>query len=183
MPVVIGLIIVIAVIVIVFYNGLQVAQNNVKNAWSQIDVQLQRRFDLIPNLMEAIKGYMDHEEGILTKITELRSLWANSQTVSEKSKLNNDLSSSLKTIMAISENYPILRASENFLNLQNELRNTEEKIAVVRGEYNDAVTKYNIKLETVPSNLIAGIFGFKEEELFKLENEDVKKNVKIDFSK
>lgn len=183
MPIVIGLIIVIAVVVIVLYNGLQSAKNNVKNAWSQIDVQLQRRFDLIPNLMETIQGYMEHEEGLLTKITELRSLWANSQTVSEKSKLNDDLSNTLKTIMAISENYPVLRASENFLNLQNELRNTEDKIAMTRGEYNDVVTKYNIKLETIPSNLIASIFGFKEEELFKIENEEIKNNIKIDFSK
>ena len=170
-------------IVIALYNGLQASKNNVKNEWSQIDVQLQRRFDLIPNLVETVKGYMKHEEEILTKVTELRNAWAGSQTVTEKAKLENELSESLKSIMAISENYPDLKASPNFQNLQSELSNTENKIANSREKYNQAVTVYNTKLETIPSNIIASLFGFKPEELYKVESEEIRKNIKVDFSK
>ena len=174
---------VIILIVIAIYNNLQTEKNNIENAWSQIDVQLQRRFDLIPNLIETVKGYMEHEEGILTKVTDLRSSWTNAQTVSEKSKLDSELTTALKSIMAISENYPNLQASQNFINLQQELSTTEDKIANSRQGYNNAVTSYNTKLETIPSNIIANIFGFKQKELYKVESEDIRKNVKVDFSK
>ena len=169
--------------VIGMYNGLVLARNKVKNAWSQIDVQLQRRFDLIPNLIESVKGYMAHEEGVLTKVTELRSSWANATTVSEKASLDNELTGALKTIMAISENYPDLKANQNFSELQEELRNTENKIAYARQFYNDSVTMYNTKLQVVPTNIIAGMFNFKEEELFKTDSEEARQNVKVDFSK
>lgn len=174
---------VIILIVIAIYNNLQTEKNNIENAWSQIDVQLQRRFDLIPNLIETVKGYMEHEEGILTKVTDLRSSWTNAQTISEKSKLDLELTTALKSIMAISENYPNLQASQNFINLQQELSTTEDKIANSRQGYNNAVTSYNTKLETIPSNIIANIFGFKQKELYKVESEDIRKNVKVDFSK
>ena len=121
-------IVVIIFIVIAMYNGLVQSRLKAKNAWSQIDVQLQRRFDLIPNLVEAVKGYMAHEEGTLTKVTELRTSWANAQTIGEKADLDNQLSGALKTIMAVSENYPDLKASKNFTELQEELRSTENKI-------------------------------------------------------
>ena len=178
--------IVLAVLVVAIagtYNGLIQSRNKVKNAWSQIDVQLQRRFDLIPNLIESVKGYMGHEEGVLTKVTELRSSWANATTVSEKAALDDELSGALKTIMAISENYPDLKANQNFSELQEELRNTENKIAYARQFYNDSVTMYNTKLQMFPTNIIAAIFSFKEEELFKTESEEARKNVKVDFSK
>ena len=139
---------VIILMVIAIYNSLQTEKNNVENAWSQIDVQLQRRFDLIPHLIETVKGYMEHEEGILTKVTELRSSWTTAQTVPEKAKLNGELTDTLKSIMAISENYPDLKASQNFTNLQEELANTENKISHSRQSYNDAVTRYNTKIET-----------------------------------
>ena len=180
----IALIILIVVIafVIATYNGLVVARQKVKNAWSQIDVQLQRRFDLIPNFVETIKGYMTHEKETLTKVTELRTSWANATTVDEKAELNNQLSGTLKTIMAVSENYPDLKANQNFLEMQEELRNTENKISFSRQFYNDSVTMYNTKLEVFPSNLIAGWFGFKSESLFAAESDEARKNVKVDFN-
>lgn len=177
------IIVVIIVAVIGMYNGLVQSRNKVENAWSQIDVQLQRRFDLIPNLVEAVKGYMTHEQETLTKVTELRSSWANATTVAEKAELDNELTGALKTIMAVSENYPDLKASQNFSELQEELRNTENKISYARQFYNDSATMYNTKLQVVPTNIIASMFNFKEQELFKTDSEEARKNVKVDFSK
>ena len=177
------IIVVIIVAVIGMYNGLIQSRNKVENAWSQIDVQLQRRFDLIPNLVEAVKGYMTHEQETLTKVTELRSSWANATTVAEKAELDNELTGALKTIMAVSENYPDLKASQNFSELQEELRNTENKISYARQFYNDSATMYNTKLQVVPTNIIASMFNFKEQELFKTDSEEARKNVKVDFSK
>ncbi len=176
-------IVLVAVAVIGMYNGLVQSRNKVDNAWGQIDVQLQRRFDLIPNLVEAVKGYMQHEESTLTKVTELRTSWANAQTVSEKADLDNQLSGALKTIMAVSENYPDLKANQNFNTLQEELRSTENKISYARQFYNDSVTMYNTKLQVIPTNIIAGMFNFKEKELFKTDSEEARQNVKVDFSK
>jgi len=172
---------VIVIFIIATYNNLVTARQKVKNAWSQIDVQLQRRFDLIPNFVETVKGYMAHEKDTLTKVTELRTSWANAGTVNEKAELNNQLSGALKTIMAVSENYPDLKANQNFLDLQEELRNTENKISFSRQFYNDTVTKFNTKLELFPNNIIAGMFNFKQKDLFVTENEEVRKNVKVDF--
>ena len=177
-----GIIVVLAVALISIYNGLVQSRNKVKNAWSQIDVQLQRRFDLIPNLVESVKGYMAHEQSTLTKVTELRTSWANATTVDEKAELNNQLSGALKTIMAVSENYPDLKANQNFMELQEELRNTENKISFSRQFYNDTVTMYNTKLEVFPSNIIANMFAFKPETLFAAESEEARKNVKVDFN-
>ena len=177
------IIVVIIVAVIGMYNGLVQSRNKVENAWSQIDVQLQRRFDLIPNLVEAVKGYMTHEQETLTKVTELRSSWANATTVAEKAELDNELTGAFKTIMAVSENYPDLKASQNFSELQEELRNTENKISYARQFYNDSATMYNTKLQVVPTNIIASMFNFKEQELFKTDSEEARKNVKVDFSK
>ncbi len=182
-----GLVIIIVIVVLLIliagmYNGLVTSRNKVKNAWSQIDVQLQRRFDLIPNLVDSVKGYMKHEEGVLTKVTELRTSWAGATTVAEKAELDNQLSGALKTIMAVSENYPDLKANQNFSELQEELRNTENKISYSRQFYNDSVTMYNTKLEVIPTNIIAGMFNFKPEELFKTDSEEARKNVRVDFN-
>ena len=174
---------IIVLLVIACYNGLVTARQKVKNAWSQIDVQLQRRFDLIPNFVETVKGYMTHEKETFEKIAALRTSWTNANTVDEKAELNNQLSNTLKTIMAVSENYPELKANQNFLDLQEELRNTENKISFSRQFYNDSVTMYNTKLEVFPSNIIAGLFKFTEEPLFKAESEEARKNVKVDFNK
>ena len=182
----IALIIIVALVLFIVsqYNTLVQLKQRVNNAWSQIDVQLQRRFDLIPNLVETVKGYMKHEENVLTKVAELRTSWANAKTVHEKSELNNELSGALKTIMAVSENYPELKANQNFSELQEELQNTENKISFSRQFYNDTVTKYNTKLEVVPSNIVAGIFSskFQPAEVFKVDSEDARKNVKVDFN-
>lgn len=173
---------VIIIAIIALYNSLVTLKMQVQNSWSQIDVQLQRRFDLIPNFVETVKGYVTHEKETLEKITNLRSSWANASTIHDKANLDNELSSSLKTIMAISENYPDLKANQNFMQLSEELRNTENKIAFSRQFYNDTSTKYNTKLEVFPSNIIANMFGFKPTDLFTAENEEARKNVKINFN-
>lgn len=182
---VVGIIIAIVVIIIIavigMYNSLVQSKIKVDNAWSQIDVQLQRRFDLIPNFVETVKGYMTHEKETFEKIANLRTSWANTQSISEKANLDNELSNSLKTIMAVAENYPDLKANQNFSELSEELRNTENKISFSRQFYNDTVTMYNTKLEVFPSNIIANIFKFKPRELFKTENDEARKNVKVDF--
>ena len=174
---------VLVILVISMYNSLVRLRQKVKNSWSQIDVQLQRRFDLIQNLVETVKGYMTHENDVLTKVAELRTSWANAGTVAEKANLDNQLSGALKTIMAVSESYPDLKANQNFSELQQELQNTENKISFSRQFYNDSVTMYNTKLEVFPSNIIASMFGFKAEEFFKVESEEARKNVKVDFNK
>lgn len=181
----IALIIIVLVIIFIIsiYNDLVKLRQKVKNAWSQIEVQLQRRFDLIPNLVETVKGYMTHESDVLEKVTSLRSSWANAGTVAEKAELDNQLSGALKTIMAVSENYPDLKANENFAKLQQTLEETENKISFSRQFYNDTVTMYNTKLELFPSSLIAGMFNFKSESLFEAESAEARKNVKVDFNK
>ncbi len=179
--IILAVLVIIIVAVIALYNGLVKARIKVDNAWSQIDVQLQRRFDLIPNFVETVKGYMTHENQTFEKIAELRSSWANAESVPEKAKLDNELSDTLKTIMAISEGYPDLKANQNFSELSEELRNTENKISFARQFYNDSVTIYNTKLEVFPSNIIAGMFHFKARDLFNTESEEARKNVKVDF--
>ena len=173
----------IIVFIIFTYNSLITSRQKVENSWGQIDVQLQRRFDLIPNLVESVKGYMAHEESVLTKVTELRTSWAKATTVSEKAALDGELSSALKTIMAVSENYPELKANQNFSELQEELRNTENKIAYSRQFYNDSVTRFNTKLELFPSNFVASMFNFKAKQLFEAESTEARQNVKVDFGK
>ena len=175
------IILLLVAFVISLYNGLVQLRNKVQNAWSQIDVQLQRRFDLIPNFVETVKGYMSHEKETLEKVTELRTSWANATTVKDKASLDGELSSALKTIMAVSENYPDLKANQNFMQLSEELRNTENKIAFSRQFYNDTVTMYNTKLQVFPSNIIAGMFNFTARDLFKTDNDEARKNVKVNF--
>ena len=181
--IILAIVVVIIIAIIAIYNSLVTIRQRVKNAWSQIDVQLQRRFDLIPNLVETVKGYMEHEADVLTKVTDLRSSWAEAKSVDEKAKLDNQLSESLKTIMAVAENYPDLKANQNFSELQTELTNTENKISYSRQFYNDTVTRYNTKLEMFPSNVIASVFNFKAEDLFEVADAEARQNVKVDFSK
>ena len=180
------IILIIVVLILVFliniYNNLVSLRQKVKNAWSQIEIQLQRRFDLIPNLVETVKGYMGHESNILTKVAELRTAWSNAKTVAEKSNLDTQLSDTLKTIMAVSEAYPDLKANQNFISLQQELANTENKISYSRQFYNDIVTTYNTKIQVFPSNIVAGLFNFTQETLFEVDNPEARKNVKVDFN-
>ena len=179
--IIVAIVVVLLFAIIGMYNSLVQTRIKVDNAWSQIDVQLQRRFDLIPNFVETVKGYMTHEKETFEKIAGLRTSWANASSVSEKAEIDGQLSSTLKTIMAVSENYPELKANQNFSDLSEELRNTENKISFSRQFYNDAVTAYNAKLELFPSNIIAAMFGFKSRDLFKAESDEARKNVKVDF--
>ena len=165
------------------YNSLVRKKLKVENAWGQIDVQLQRRFDLIPNLVNCVKGYMAHEEEVLAKVTELRTAWANAGSINDKVDIDNQLSGALKTIMAVSENYPDLKANQNFSELQEELRNTENKISYSRQFYNDSVTMYNTALAVFPTSIIASMFAFKSQTLFVVTDNDVRQNVKVDFDK
>ena len=179
--IILAVVAVIIIAIIGIYNGLVQARMRVDNAWSQIDVQLQRRFDLIPNFVETVKGYMTHEKETFEKISALRTSWANASSVSEKAQLDGELSNTLKTIMAVSESYPELKANQNFSELSEELRNTENKISFSRQFYNDTVTMYNTKLQVFPSNIIAGMFNFTARDLFKTESDEARKNVKVDF--
>lgn len=182
--IIVGIVLLIIVIALIAtYNNLVTARQRVRNGWSQIDVQLQRRFDLIPNLVESVKGYMAHETSVLEKVTELRTSWANAKSVSEKIDINNQLSETLKTIMAVSENYPDLKANENFIALQGEISNTENKISYSRQFYNDTVTRYNTMRETFPTNIVVSMFHFEAEKLFEVDAPEARKNVKVDFNK
>ena len=177
------IIIVIAVILwfVFTYNGLVRRRYRVKEAWSDIDIQLKRRYDLIPNLVETVKGYAIHEKEAFENVTKARAMALGAQTINEKGKAENMLSSALKSIFAIAEAYPQLRAIESFVKLQDELSDTENKIQAARRFYNGNVMDYNTKIETFPTNLIAGTFGFGKEEFFQLEEEEAKEPVKVKF--
>jgi len=152
----------------------------VKNAWAQIDVQLKRRNDLIPNLVETVKGYTKHEKSTLENVTKARSAILSAETVKEKAEASNQLSQTLKSLFAVSENYPDLKASQNFLQLQEEITGTENKIAYARQHYNDIVMHYNTKIELFPNNLFANTLGYQKEDVFEATEEE-RKNVKVSF--
>ena len=165
------IIIIILVGVVAIYNGLVTSRNKVKNAWAQIDVQLNRRADLIPNLVETVKGYAGHESSVFEEVTAARAGLMNANGVKEIGEANNQLSNTLKTLFAVAENYPELKANENFKELQAQLSETEDKIAYSRQFYNDTVLMYNNKCQTFPNNIFAGIFGFKEADFFEAAGE------------
>lgn len=175
----VGVLGVIVLYIIITFNSLISLRNRVDNAWSQIDVQLKRRYDLIPNLINTVKGYMKHEKGVLTEVTKMRSNLI-SGSMSQKAKASDTISNALKTIFAVAENYPKLQASENFKMLQEELSGTESKIAYSRQFYNDNVMILNNKIQQFPSNVIANMLKFKEREFFKTE-ETEKKPVQVEF--
>lgn len=167
------------------YNGLVKMRNRVKEAWSDIDVQLKRRYNLIPNLVEAVKGYAGHEKKVFTDVTEARTKAMAAQksgNPAETAKAENMLAGTLKTLFAVSENYPELKANQNFLSLQEELSDTENKIQASRRFYNGNVRDFNTKQEQFPTNLIASMFGFKPAEFFEIEEEEEKKVPKVDFN-
>ncbi len=178
--VVIIILVVLVLWFIIAYNSFVRLRNRMNNAWSQIDVQLKRRFDLIPNLMESVKGYMKHERGVLKEVTAARTEFLKANNPKTMAKAENHLEGALKSLFAVAENYPNLRASENFMQLQEELSGTESKIAYSRQHYNDSVLEYNNKVQMFPSRIIAGIFGFGQREFFDVPEAE-RKAVKVSF--
>ena len=166
--IIVVVIIVIIATIIHMYNKLVGLRNRVKNSYSQIDVQLKRRNDLIPNLVETVKGYASHEKEVLEEVTRARTGVMNASSIEETSEADNQLTGALKTLFAVAENYPDLKANSNFQQLQNELSETEDKISYARQFYNDVVLKYNNACQQFPSNILAGMFGFSEEEYFQV---------------
>lgn len=167
------------------YNGLISLRTLVEEAWSGIDVQLKKRYDLIPNLVETVKSYAKHEKGVFEKVAELRSaaMGMNADTdPKQRAEVENQLSSTLKTLFAVAENYPELKADQNFLNLQGSLQTIEDELEKSRRYYNGAVRDYNIKIGLFPGNIIANMLGFKIKTFFEITNEEERQNVKVDFS-
>jgi len=171
---------VLALFVIGVYNKLVGLRNRVKEAWSGIDTQLKRRYDLIPNLVETVKGYAKHEKGVFEEVTKARSQAMQAQTPAEHAKAENMLTQTLKSLFAVAENYPDLKANENFMNLQDTLNMIEDEINKARRYYNAIVRDYNTAQEVFPNNIVAGMFGFKKEDFFEAAEEE-KKNVKVTF--
>ena len=167
--------------VISVYNRLVTLKNRAKEAWADIDVQLKRRYDLIPNLVETVKGYAAHERELFEKVTEARTKAMGAQTIKEKGEAENFLSSTLKSLFAVAENYPDLKASTNFLELQRELRDTEDKIQAARRFYNTNVRDLNIQIESFPANIIAETFRFGKIEFFEIEEAAAREPVKVQF--
>lgn len=177
-------IILVAVVFLVFlYNSLVALKNKVKEAWADIDTQLKRRYDLIPNIVETVKGYMGHEKGTLEKVTELRAKALGAQGLEQKAEAENMLSDTLKSLFAVAENYPDLKANQNFLDLQNTLKEVEEHLQLSRRYYNGTVRDYNTKLQVFPNNLIAKQFGFAESEFFETKEEKQREAVQVSFEK
>ena len=181
--VVIGIVVVLLIIFVAIYNGLVRLRNQVKNAWAQIDVQLKRRHDLIPNLVETTKGYMKYERETLEAVTKARNIavQASSAGAGERAKVEGELSSALSRLLAVVERYPDLKANQNFLALQEELTSTENKIAFSRQFYNDSVLRYNNQTQMFPSNVVAGMTGFKAGEFFEVTVAAEKEPVKVSF--
>ena len=168
--VVLGLIILLVVFGVVLYNGLVRLRNRIEGAWAQIDVQLRRRYDLVPNLVETVKGYASHERETLEAVTQARNMAIGADGVQDQAKAENMLSATLKSLFAVSEAYPYLKANQNFLQLQEELTATEGRIAYARQYYNDAVQRYNTRIQTFPAVVVAGPAGFKEREYFEADD-------------
>jgi LemA protein len=163
------------------YNGLVALRRQTGNAFAQIDVQLKRRYDLIPNLVETVKGYMKHEQETLERVIQARNRALSAGSVSEKADAENQLTRAVNGIFALSESYPELRSNENMLSLQEELKSTENKISFARQYYNDIVTRYNTSLETFPSSIFANAAGMKPKDLFEIEDATQRENVKVSF--
>jgi len=179
--VVLGIIAVAILAIIAMYNGLIRLKVRVDEAWSDIDVQLKRRYDLIPNLVETVKGYATHEQGTLQKVVEARTAAMQAGNTAEKAKTENMLSDTLKSIFALAESYPDLKANQNFLELQRELTDTEDKIQASRRFYNGNVRDFNTKLQVFPTNIIGNMLGFKDREFFGVEDEKQKEAIQVKF--
>lgn len=182
--VLIGVVVALLLWLVAVYNGLIKLRNQVDEAWSDIDVQLKRRFDLIPNLINTVKGYAKHEEGVFTKVTEARAnamQTANAGNVQATGKADNALTETLKSLFAVAENYPDLKADSSFLKLQDELSDTENKVQASRRFYNGMVRDFNTKQQVFPTNILASMLGFKIREFFEIEEASERENVKVEF--
>jgi len=175
------IIVLLIISMIAMYNSLIRLRNQVKNAWSQIDVQLKRRHDLIPNLVETAKGYMKHERETLEEITKARSQAVQASSVSEQGEAEGRLNDALSQFYLVVENYPDLKANQNFLALQEELTSTENKVSFARQYYNDEVLKYNTKIQSFPTNILAGMFNFEESDFFEIEMPDEREVPEVKF--
>jgi LemA protein len=175
-------VIVLALAVVAIYNRLVRLRNRVENAWAQVDVQLRRRYDLIPNLVETVKGYASHERTTFEEVTRARTAAQQATTVAQQAEAENVLTAAIGRLFAVAEAYPELRATENFQQLQAELANTEEKIRIARQVYNDSVLTYENARETVPTNVVAGMFSFEEKPYFEIEEPAVREAPRVSFS-
>ncbi len=180
--VILGLLALLVVFLVGIYNSLVGLRNQVSDAWSQIDVQLKRRFDLIPNLLETVKGYMKHERETLDSVTQARAAAAGARTVGERADAESGLTAALGRLFAVAEAYPDLKANQNFLALQEELTSTENKISFARQFYNDSVLNFNNKTQMFPSNILAGMFNFRPKDFFELKETEQREAPKVDFS-
>jgi len=182
-PLLLILVIIGAVVVIVIgiYNSLVRLRQQVKNAWSQIDVQLKRRYDLIPNLVETVKGYAKHEKETLERVIQARNVAVSAQGVEQQAKAENMLTGALRQLFALSESYPDLKANQNFLALQEELATTENRISFARQHYNDSTATYNTRVQSFPANIIAGMFAFRVGEYFEIEDATQREAPKVEF--
>lgn len=178
--IILGLIVVVAGALILIYNRLVALRQRVNNSWSQIDVQLKKRYDLVPNLIATVKGYAKHEREVFEKVTKARTKAINASGVDKQAQAENMLTGALKSLFAVAENYPQLKASDNFRMLQEELTGIEEKIAYARQFYNDTIMKFQTAIQSFPTNLVAGPFGFKPREYFEIE-EKSREPVKVEF--
>lgn len=179
---ILGIVLAVLVLFVIFsYNRLVTLKNRAQEAWSDIDVQLKRRYNLIPNLVETVKGYASHEEKVLTAVTEARTRAINAGNIQEQGAAENMLSGALKSLFAVAESYPTLRANENFMQLQNELVDTEDKIMAAHRFYNGTVRDLNTQLEVFPSNMIGNMFHFQKREFFEIEDPAQKEVVKVSF--
>ena len=178
--IILGIVVVLFLIAILLYNRLVVLRNKKDNEWAQIDVQLKRRADLIPNLVETVKGYAKHESSTFEEVIQARNSLVSAKTPEEEIKKNNELTNAISKLFALAENYPDLKANQNFLSLQNDLKETEDKISMARQFYNDTVLTYNNQVEMVPTNIIASMFGFKKAAFFEVD-ESEKSVPKVSF--
>jgi LemA protein len=179
--VLVGLIVILFAWIAGAYNGLVRLRNQLENAWAQIDVQLKRRHDLIPNLVETVKGYAKHERETFEKVTQARNMAMSAKTVGERAEAENVLTGALKSLFAVAEAYPELKANQNFLALQEELTSTENKISFSRQFYNDTVMTFNTRIEVFPTNIIAGMFHFVRHEFFEVKAEEEREAPKVQF--
>lgn len=179
--IIIGVIAVLAIWLIAVYNGLIKLRNQVDEGWSDIDVQLKRRHDLIPNLVETVKGYAKHEKQLFENVTKARTAAMAAKAPSEMAKAEDNLMGALKSLFAVAENYPDLKANQNFLKLQDELTDTENKIQAARRFYNGVVRDFNIKIQVFPNNIVAGMLGFKKRDFFEVEDAKERENVEVKF--